>query len=362
MTMRNKTSKKTQEFPFLPLFEKFILDSASGRRHQKNGLRLKPESVMNYRMTLKCLQQFNEKFQFDLRVRDVRKSSNREIESERLYWKRFYQRFSEFLYSQKSAFDNYAGFHFKNIRTFFSYLLTDRGMQIGQFHKMFYVRKEKLPVLVLSPERLQFLIHDKQFEESLSDQMKMIKDIFVLGCTLGLRVSDLLSLTKANIEPEGKAIYISVNSRKTHTYTRILIPDYAINIINRNRVSGSKLLPPISNSCLNKKIKLLGELAGWTEPRLVSRERQGKVIMLFRNSKTRTPFRFCDLITSHMMRRTAISTFLRLGMPEHLVRKISGHSPGSREFYRYVEISQSQLDDEARKIYRKLENCLYEKQ
>ena len=54
------------------------------------------------------------------------------------------------------------------------------------------------------------------------------------------------------------------------------------------------------------------------------------------------------------MRRTGITTMLNLGMPEHLVRKISGHAANSREFFRYVELSQSFIDDETDKIFDKI--------
>jgi intergrase/recombinase len=45
---------------------------------------------------------------------------------------------------------------------------------------------------------------------------------------------------------------------------------------------------------------------------------------------------------------------LMLGMPENVVRKISGHSASSRAFYRYVSFSQGYLDQEIDKVYKKL--------
>jgi len=54
------------------------------------------------------------------------------------------------------------------------------------------------------------------------------------------------------------------------------------------------------------------------------------------------------------MGRTAITTMVSLGMPENLVRKISGHSPNSREFYRYVSYAQGYMDKEMDKVYQKL--------
>jgi hypothetical protein len=41
------------------------------------------------------------------------------------------------------------------------------------------------------------------------------------------------------------------------------------------------------------------------------------------------------------MRRIAITSLLTAGVPEQVVRKLSGHAAGSKEFYRYVTLAQS---------------------
>jgi integrase len=56
-----------------------------------------------------------------------------------------------------------------------------------------------------------------------------------------------------------------------------------------------------------------------------------------------------------MIRRTAITTHLILGMPEHLVRKISGHTSNSSSFNRYVHYAQVYVDREIDKVHSKLE-------
>jgi hypothetical protein len=43
-----------------------------------------------------------------------------------------------------------------------------------------------------------------------------------------------------------------------------------------------------------------------------------------------------------------------LGVPEAIVRKISGHAAGSREFYKYVNIAQDYLSCEVKTAYKKL--------
>src|SRR5690606_7025564 len=123
---------------------------------------------------------------------------------------------------------------------------------------------------------------------------------------------------------------------KTSTDTLVKLPPYAVEITERYRRT-KRLLPHFNLSNLNKYIKRLLEHAGFTAPVLVTREKDGHS---FRKGKPGRPagaMRFCDVASSHTMRRTAITTMLCLGMPEQLVRKISGHAPGGKEFYRYVQ-------------------------
>ncbi len=57
-----------------------------------------------------------------------------------------------------------------------------------------------------------------------------------------------------------------------------------------------------------------------------------------------------------MMRRTAITTLLTLGMPEHAVRNLSGPtSANSTSFRRYVHYAQAYLDEEMERVHKRLE-------
>lgn len=183
----------------LPLFKKFINDSESGRRLKKNGERITQGTINNYKYVYQNLTLFSVEEKFDLRICSVSKLNQREFKTEKNYWKKFYQKYTDFLY-KRGCHDNYVGNNIKIIKLFFNYLKTEQFIDIGDFHKMFYVTKEEIDILVLSPEQLKFLIHDKEFEGSLTVQQKKVKDIFVFGCTTGLRFSDLFLLTNKNFE------------------------------------------------------------------------------------------------------------------------------------------------------------------
>lgn len=114
----------------------------------------------------------------------------------------------------------------------------------------------------------------------------------------------------------------------------------------------STLLPKVHLFNFNKYSRELIEKAGWTYWVDKTRTKRG-VSKIIKKLNTKNRFRFCDLITSHTMRRTAITTYLALGMPEQLVRRISGHSQGSKEFFRYVRYSDEILDQEISRIHLK---------
>ena len=114
-------------------------------------------------------------------------------------------------------------------------------------------------------------------------------------------------------------------------------------IIERFRLTAKKrktIFPPIPRTRFNDQLKAITELATWTSETGKQRTRRGVLVEgTFGADKKR--YRFCDLVSSHIMRRTAITTMLMVGMKEHVVKQISGHSNDSKSFYRYVNLVQS---------------------
>lgn len=346
----------SKELSFIDLYLRFINDSKKGRRLQPNGKRISEGTIKNYEYSLKLVQSFCARKNFSLRIRPANKLNRRELMIEKNYWKKFYRGFTDYLYNECNFYDNYAGQHIKNLKVFFNYLSKELMPGLGDFHKQFYVRKEEIPIFPLMPEELSFLVYNKQFEASLASRLKEVKDFVVFGCTVALRFSDLNSLQKPNLRIMNEQYYLAVRSKKTEVDTLFKLPPYAVEIIKRYKKLRKRLLPAFHKSNLNKYIKILFERAGFTHPVLVTRSRRGKVYELKKVlDERKQTFRFCDVATTHTMRRTAITTMLSLGVPEQIVRKISGHSPGSKEFYRYVSWAQSYLDKETEKMFEKLE-------
>lgn len=342
----------SHSLPLASQFEKFICVSVSGKRLSPSGKRIRSGTIQNYRYALKLLEAYEAHTAQSLKISLLHRASLTMLKKDKKYWTRFFQMFSQFLYSRGYS-DNYVSSMFKVLKSFFNYLIHDKGYSIGTHNKTFRIPILQASPVVLSPEQLRFLILDKAFNASLSRSLKRARDIFVVGCTLGLRVSDLMNLRKTALRQSGQEMSISVITQKTGTAINLPLPGYVVEIFNcYKKSSGKYLLPRLSKTNLNLQIKQLGKKAGWTYPLPKIRSYKGKMQEI-RNARGKT-WQFYEHITAHTMRRTAITTLLIMNVPELLVRKISGHAPSSKEFYKYVSIAQDYLNKEVRMAFEKL--------
>lgn len=346
--------KALKQWELISLFEQFVSDSYKGKRLKSDGRKIKSQTIDNYRYVLQLLRDFERCKSTTIRIQEVSGRNKQALQKEQRYWKKFYLDFTTFLYNNKSCYDNYAGSVIKVIRTFFGYLKKYRFMQISDCYKSFYVCQEDIPVRTLLPEQLSFLIINETFHQSLAPELQKSKAIFILGCTVALRFSDLMNIRPSDLEYTANGYYLSVKSIKTEKDTKVKLPEYAVKILkdfNLQRGKRKQLLPPICKSQFNKNIRRIAELAGWTQELSRTRNRRGKPVTIKKNKKE---YRFCDHLSSHTMRRTAITSMLMLGMPEHIVRKISGHATNSKAFYRYVNLVQAYLDNQTDLVFNKL--------
>lgn len=343
--------KKTELI--IPLFEKFIRDTRVGKRLKADGTPIKQGTITNYQSVLTNLTNFVESRNYDLRICDYSKLTTRERTSEQNYWRRFNKNFSTYLYT--FSYDNFVGFNMKIVRTFLKDLENRKGFNIGPYYKLLHVITEEREINILTPNRLKLLIHNKELESKLNEKQRIVKDMFVIGCTTGLRYSDLIALNSVNFKTIHNNLYLQLKSKKTKTFSNILLPQYAIEILKKYSTTNktAKFFPKYALDHFNEQLKLIGAKASFDDYILNLREKRGVEKEVIRGTKV---IKFYEKMSSHMMRRTAITTMLLLGMPELMVRQISGHKDNSKAFYRYVRFTQSFLDQELTNVHLKLES------
>lgn len=333
----------------LALYKQFINASIKGTRLQKNGTRIRRGTIRNYEFALRLLEKFSTEENFELRILPTPKLRKSEFNAEKQYWKSFYAKFTTYMFANK-LHDNYVGTVIKNIKVFFNYIESEKNISISQLHKHFYVLKSEPPIFTLDAAQLQFLIHDTEFEIQLDDLQKKVKDVFVFGATVALRISDLMNLKQSNLIQYNGSSYIRTHSLKTNTFTQVKLPLYALKILEKYKgCRGQYLLPSFYLNTFNDHLKEIDELAQWQFSVEKRHFRRGVLVNVTSSKK-----RFCDIMSSHMMRKTAITNMLVHRVDENIVRKISGHAPGSREFYRYVSYHQTLIDEKTDQYFEAL--------
>ena len=171
---------------------------------------------------------------------------------------------------------------------------------------------EDVDNVYLTEERVQQMYEfDLSDNETLSDA----RDIFIIGCLTGQRVSDYKRINSRMIVKlrDGKE-YIHLTQQKTHKEIYVPLDIRVKNILDRHNGT----LPKIYDQHLNQRIKEVGERLGWTEIADIS-ERKGT--LTYKSDK-----RFCDCIKTHTARRTYATVAYQNNVPLAAIMAVTGHS------------------------------------
>jgi len=350
-----EVSKFETSSDFFDLFRKFISDTKSGVRKTERGKKMGTGIVKIYNLTYNHLKNFAEKKKYYLTFDTINDD--------------FYNRFCNYLWDDLKHYDNNAGKTIKSLKTFLSW--SERTTEHKR--KYFRVMSEEKDILVISPEQLNFLIDkeinlesvvatykknewpiEKETIEETAQMLERTKDILIIGCTTTLRVSDLLKLTKDHNLIISNNYKLKVFTSKTAKDVLIDLPPYAQEIIDKYLNKYKTLLPPISTQKFNDNLKKLGKFVGWDKINIaVTRTKRYEPITSVIPMST--------LLTSHIMRRTGITTLLIAGMNEYAVRRISGHSKNSKSFGKYIEFSQQYINQEFQAAWENIRSWGYDK-
>ena len=132
-----------------------------------------------------------------------------------------------------------------------------------------------------------------------SNQIEIVRDLFLFSCYTGLAYSDAEKLTPDDITGESGERWIKIRRNKTGQETVIMLLPKALEIIEKYKgVKKGKLLPYISNQRMNSYLKEIATLSG------VKQE-----------------------LTTHIARHTFATTItLMNGVSLEVVQKMLGHS------------------------------------
>lgn len=195
------------------------------------------------------------------------------------------------------------------------YIPTGRLTQMADFDMSDYqAMKERAERYAKDDEERKSLIHALR-RDLYRRKLSEARDIFVLGCLTGQRVSDYKRISRDMIETiVGDRKFLHLVQVKTGKDVYVPYSELIEKILDR--YDGD--LPKIYDQHLNDRIKVVGLLLGWTEPAGLT-ERKG--LMEYPSGK-----RFCDAIVTHTARRSFATNAYKSGVPLSAIMAVTGHA------------------------------------
>lgn len=234
----------------------------------------------------------------------------------------FYEGFINYLFKTKKLANNTVGKHIKNLKVFLHYY-EQRGHKISHEVKGFKVYREKNKEIFLTQDELVKL-KNHDFSDNL--RLEKVRDLFVLECSTGLRVSDLKRLTRKHITDD--VIYMTAYK----TNTKIVLP--VIQSAKEVLEKYDYILPIIADSNYNKYLKDVCEEAEINTMVEQIIHKAGK--------KDIIQYQKWELVTTHIGVKTFITHCAQKGINPKEVKTMTGKSEKVIMEY-YTGVDESDL-------------------
>lgn len=236
----------------------------------------------------------------------------------------FFNYFQHFLIVDRELSQNTVAKHIKILKVFLN-AATEDGYNKNQIYKSkkFRIQTEEVNKIYLNKSEI-----DRIYNLDLSDNPRLdrVRDLFIIGCSTGLRFNDFNELKPHNIEGE----YIKIKTQKTGEIVVIPFKGKVKEIFQKYN---NNFPLPISNQKMNNYIKEIGKMAEINEIISIKKSKGGKLI--------EATYKKHELISSHCARRSFATNGTIAGIAPLQLMKITGHKT-DKVFQNYVRFSQEE--------------------
>ena len=318
--LANKILNKPSKFSFEELFFLYL------KEHKRNdGNPLRDSTKKKY------IGVYNH-------LKNYAKYHNTRLEIERIN-KDLLQDYREYLSQVEKLTDNTIVKDLKAIKAFLRHYMKKGIIKSIDLSEVKTISKEG-EIYVLPIDKVLEL----QYAEIENERLQKVRDVFCFMCWTGQRYSDIIKITHNDIiqNTNGEKIWDLITGK---TQSRISVPiiQYAEEILYRYK-DYETLIPIFSNQKINDYLKELGKLVIFDWSVKISRYYEGVLNL------EKVPF--YEVLTTHVGRKSYITNSLILGVPERVVKDVSGHKD-EKSFNRYVKLAENYKSQVIRQAFSK---------
>ena len=322
------------------LFEDFLTsyieDLETGRRTKKGRtVKVTPAYIKGLRIILGQIRNYQKEAHRKIGLDDMTMETRNSLVG---YWK------------ERGLMPNAINSYMTDVRTVAKAAYEDKLTKCDDFrHSDFVPKKEEVDNIYITPEQIQEMLElDLSTKEAVKERLEKldiaederalqlskcrithirtlehVRDVFIVGCLTGQRVSDYARICEDMITEINGVEFILLTQQKTDKKVYIPVDRRVRQILDK--YDGK--LPHVCPNEMNKLIKTVGLLLGWTHDCGFDGKRL--------NPKRGR--RFCDMLLSHTARRSFATNAYKAGVPLSSIQAITGHS-SEAQLRRYLKL------------------------
>ncbi len=310
-------------------FKRFIQDHKTSDGYSK-----KQRTVQNYNAFFTHLKRFSVAKRIPLIMDNFNKL--------------FLIKFKDYLSSDLKLEDNTVSKYIKTAKTFIRFYINDGLVKPFTISEVKSNEKEGEIYIIT----LKQLIELQNYKIE-NQRLDACRDLFCFQCWTGQRFSDIEAFKIFDIKTnkDGDKTW-DLYTKKTGENIKVPIIEYASKILDKYAKS-KEHLPLISLQKQNQNLKELGELVSKgdsEQTKIEGFDTMTKIVEYHDGIRKESYVPFYNLLTTHVARKSYITNSLIIGIPERVVKEVSGHK-SEKDFRRYVNLASTYKDEVIRRSY-----------
>jgi integrase len=313
---------------YLISFAENFIEEVKNKINYRTGKAISEQTIDYYKITIGKLMDFE-------------KSTGRKLKLIEVDLK-FHNEFIKFLSEKQFLNPNTIGFYLSKV-VMFCKGAERKGLKISPEFKDpdFYIPSNKSVDVYLNKEEIEDI---NNLSLPIEGKLDNARDWLIIGLWTGLRVSDLLNLSKHDIVDSS----IQIVNQKTEIPVIIPLHKHVQKILKKRSGNFPRF---ISDQKFNSYIKEVCKLAGIDElvdgSKMVQQKLNGKKI--FRKAFGKYPKH--ELVSSHICRRSFATN--HYGEIDTLtIMKITGHTT-ERQFIKYIKVTPKEHANKLKEFWKK---------
>lgn len=194
---------------------------------------------------------------------------------------------------------------------------------------------EDIPIITLDVDFVsKFIRDDHKLYNKFSDRYKFAWEASALMMTTSLRISDAMSITLADIRTTKDGMFLIKQNKKTRQETTVPIIDSLAQVLSANIGKYGNIYTPAGREDKAKMLRRICKDFFQQYPEMHQIIHVNHTLPDGKRTVASQPM--YELVHPHMLRKTAITTMLALGLEREDVKIASGHTANSQSFEKYV--------------------------